>query len=226
MVKPGDASMASPFTAKLNNVMPCTDIIKQGRSTLVNTVQMFKILGLLCLSTAYSLSVMYLQVHSLCLCHLFSGWIKRNLLSCLWASSLALINKLVSHSSGNGSLISVGLVNWGQIDFVLISIDYRLLTPWVSRLQPSSPRDDLKCTQTHSNSKVVTYDLPDQSSPTYTSSFLAASQQTLRWHVNILHMRLWREYEDAKTLIMQGVKVGRLASYSSRILVCVLVFCD
>ena len=62
MVKPGDASMASPFTAKIDNVLPCTDIIKQGRSTLVNTVQMFKILGLLCLSTAYSLSVMYLQV--------------------------------------------------------------------------------------------------------------------------------------------------------------------
>ena len=54
--------MASPFTAKQGHIMPCTDILKQGRSTLVTTVQMFKILGLLCLSTAYSLSVMYLQV--------------------------------------------------------------------------------------------------------------------------------------------------------------------
>ena len=62
MVKPGDASMASPFTARQGHIMPCTDILKQGRSTLVTTVQMFKILGLLCLSTAYSLSVMYLQV--------------------------------------------------------------------------------------------------------------------------------------------------------------------
>jgi hypothetical protein len=39
MLKPGDASMASPFTAKATGVMPCTDIIKQGRCTLVTTVQ-------------------------------------------------------------------------------------------------------------------------------------------------------------------------------------------
>eukprot|EP01025_Chloroclados_australasicus_P006477 TRINITY_DN12088_c0_g1_i1.p1 TRINITY_DN12088_c0_g1~~TRINITY_DN12088_c0_g1_i1.p1 ORF type:complete len:850 (-),score=59.08 TRINITY_DN12088_c0_g1_i1:220-2442(-) len=60
-LKPGDASMASPFSAKHTHVLPCTDIIRQGRCTLVTTVQMFKILGLMCLSSAYSLSVMFLN---------------------------------------------------------------------------------------------------------------------------------------------------------------------
>eukprot|EP00249_Psilotum_nudum_P024663 c29252_g1_i1 orf=394-4089(+) len=61
VVRLGDASMASAFTAKHASVRPTTDIIRQGRSTLVTTLQMFKILGLNCLATAYVLSVMYLD---------------------------------------------------------------------------------------------------------------------------------------------------------------------
>ena len=61
VLKPGDASMAAPFTIRAHDVGPATDIIKQGRCTLVITVQMFKILGLTCLATAFSLSVLSLD---------------------------------------------------------------------------------------------------------------------------------------------------------------------
>lgn len=58
MIKLGDASIAAPFTCRSKALTSVCDIVRLGRSTLVTTLMMYKILALNCLTSAYSMSVL------------------------------------------------------------------------------------------------------------------------------------------------------------------------
>jgi cation-transporting ATPase 13A1 len=61
MIKLGDASVAAPFTSKMPSIRSCVDVVRQGRCTLVSSIQMYQIMALQCLISSYSLSVLYLD---------------------------------------------------------------------------------------------------------------------------------------------------------------------
>jgi cation-transporting ATPase 13A1 len=61
MVRPGDASVAAPFTSRAPSVRSVVDLIRQGRCTLLSALQQQQIMMLECMISAYTLSALSLE---------------------------------------------------------------------------------------------------------------------------------------------------------------------
>merc|ERR1711972_82727 len=59
--RPGDASVAAPFTSRSPSVVNMVDILRQGRCTLLSALQNQQIMMLECIITAYTLSALSLE---------------------------------------------------------------------------------------------------------------------------------------------------------------------
>jgi len=59
--KLGAASVAAPFVSKRSTISACVDLIRFGRATLSSTIDLFKLLSLNCLISAYSSSVLFID---------------------------------------------------------------------------------------------------------------------------------------------------------------------
>ena len=61
MIRPGDASIAAPFTSRQPSIKSAIDLIRQGRCTLLNALQQQQTMMLECIISAYVLSALSLE---------------------------------------------------------------------------------------------------------------------------------------------------------------------
>lgn len=61
IVRPGDASVAAPFTSRTPSVRSVVTLIRQGRCTLLSALQQQQIMMLECIISAYALSALSLE---------------------------------------------------------------------------------------------------------------------------------------------------------------------
>ena len=62
MVRLGDASISAPFTCRTTSVKCVVDLIRQGRCTLLSTVQQQQIMMVECMITAFTLAALIKRI--------------------------------------------------------------------------------------------------------------------------------------------------------------------
>merc|ERR1719161_646925 len=60
-IRPGDASVAAPFTSRSPSVRNMVDVLRQGRCTLLSALQNQQIMMLECIISAYTISALSLE---------------------------------------------------------------------------------------------------------------------------------------------------------------------
>ena len=61
IVRPGDASVAAPFTSRVPSVKSVIDLVRQGRCTMLSALQQQQIMMLECMIYAFTLAAMSLE---------------------------------------------------------------------------------------------------------------------------------------------------------------------
>jgi cation-transporting ATPase 13A1 len=61
IIRPGDASVAAPFTSRIPSLRSCIDLLRQGRCTLLSALQQQQIMMLECMISAYTLAALSLE---------------------------------------------------------------------------------------------------------------------------------------------------------------------
>ena len=61
VIRPGDASVAAPFTSRMPSISSCVKLLRQGRCTLLSALQQQQIMMLECIISAYCLSALSLD---------------------------------------------------------------------------------------------------------------------------------------------------------------------
>lgn len=106
IVQLGDASLASSFTSRRTSIDSVLSVIRQGRCTLVTTIQVYKILALNCLVSAYG--------------KLFWIYFRRMIISLLYCHAILVMSWMHTKGlrQGDVQMTAVGIMNAGLFFFL------------------------------------------------------------------------------------------------------------